>query len=386
MDANPPQPLLESRALDQPRDTDFAAASERAVTLPDSRRGVRLSVEQQATDPRGSQVQCTVRVENGGATRVAVLSLQPLLPLGATMQKEIDISLSEAEVERKALCDDLSGLATDVLAASSDSYRRQLADKLRDSLNEAFSARGLLNAYVRLLFRSSPQLLQRAMTMKRWQIAIRSAEQAQRFYDRHLRPLETAEPALTEVFRSRIEQLRDTEARIGKTPNLDRIADVEPGDSFARTYVLQCERRFASPKTYTFAFNCTYGEDAPAGMIRRQLAASLAATITPQAMVVSGLAMAAALLGALLKIALDASQAAGSGDLAAQLGGLVTMGNLALMVAAMITALFFYNIYDATEVGKKLNIGTGWRSALLIGGLSGLLNERVVAALRGLLG
>ena len=52
----------------------------------------------------------------------------------------------------------------------------------------------------------------------------------------------------------------------------------------------------------------------------------------------------------------------------------------------MITALFFYNVYDSTDVGRKIKVGVGWRSALIIGGLSGLLNDRVVEALRGLLG
>jgi hypothetical protein len=94
-----------------------------------------------------------------------------------------------------------------------------------------------------------------------------------------------------------------------------------------------------------------------------------------------------------LKIALDALPAKGTGtpttppaSLSAQLSTLVTLSGYEAIVAAMITALFFYNVYDSTEVGRKINVGAGWRSALIIGGLSGLVNERIIAALRSLVG
>jgi hypothetical protein len=59
---------------------------------------------------------------------------------------------------------------------------------------------------------------------------------------------------------------------------------------------------------------------------------------------------------------------------------------LVSVISAALTAVLFYNVYESTEVGKKLASGSGWRSALIIGGLSGLLNEKVVAALEGLFG
>lgn len=113
------------------------------------------------------------------------------------------------------------------------------------------------------------------------------------------------------------------------------------------------------------------------------------------------MAVISAILGAALKIALDtqakiansvAVPAAGVAklqpkDLFGQLTtDLVTVNTCEAVIAAMITALFFYNVYDSTDVGRKLNVGVGWRSALIIGGLSGLLNERIIAALHGLLG
>ena len=60
--------------------------------------------------------------------------------------------------------------------------------------------------------------------------------------------------------------------------------------------------------------------------------------------------------------------------------------NAELLIVSVITALFFYNIYDATDIGRRVNAGIGWSSALIIGGLCGLLNAKVIAALRVLLG
>jgi hypothetical protein len=40
------------------------------------------------------------------------------------------------------------------------------------------------------------------------------------------------------------------------------------------------------------------------------------------------------------------------------------------------SALMFFNIYDSTAMGSKLKFGSGWRSALPIGGLSELVTQK----------
>jgi hypothetical protein len=94
--------------------------------------------------------------------------------------------------------------------------------------------------------------------------------------------------------------------------------------------------------------------------------------------------MGASVLGVILKHAIELSSS--STHVAA------TFDNHELTIfgvhttAAIILALVFFNVYEFTEMGKKLIIGIGWRSALLIGVLCGILGDRILAAVKALLG
>jgi hypothetical protein len=53
---------------------------------------------------------------------------------------------------------------------------------------------------------------------------------------------------------------------------------------------------------------------------------------------------------------------------------------------ALILALIFFNIYEFTDLGKRFKMMIGWRSALLIGALCGLLGDRILMALKAFVG
>ena len=55
-------------------------------------------------------------------------------------------------------------------------------------------------------------------------------------------------------------------------------------------------------------------------------------------------------------------------------------------IFAVLLSFVFFNVYEHTDVGKKLPIIGGWRGALLIGFLSRAGAERIFAALKALLG
>jgi hypothetical protein len=56
------------------------------------------------------------------------------------------------------------------------------------------------------------------------------------------------------------------------------------------------------------------------------------------------------------------------------------------VVSAAILALLFFNVYEHTSFGRQLRMNLGWRSALLIGALCGLMQERILTSLKSLLG
>lgn len=129
-------------------------------------------------------------------------------------------------------------------------------------------------------------------------------------------------------------ELVEVERTLDRQDGVGTLADIAPGGSFSRTFIFNCHRSWASPKTYTFVFEGSFAGDTGGPVSPRLFSESFAATISPKPMLFSLIVMASALLGAVLKIALDAAGA-----------GIVGSGPL-----------------------------------------SGLMTERVVAALKGLLG
>lgn len=361
---------------------------------------IRLIVEPQAIDPSTSQVQFNVRLENPSNSKLRILSLRPLIPSGAEVQQVIDTSLSDTEFERKNLCREMEILLTTVLLESSAQYRKKVAENLISEFKVATK----LSVIARLYFAMFNGQLRNTIrhyteNSRAWRFRVWDYNQAKHYYEQILLPREVDLKDICILFRSKMEALRSLDGEIHEDAPGDgeRVADVERGGVFARTYIFNCQRRVFNPKTYTFAFDCIYAEESLGGWEQRSLSASAAATTSPKPFFLNIVAMTSALLGMTLKILLDATRppngplsswpaAQTSFDWAGLLSLINTQHHIALSVSAIITAIFFYNIYESTEVGKKLNVGSGWRSALLIGGLSGLLNDRVVAALQGLLG
>ena len=93
--------------------------------------------------------------------------------------------------------------------------------------------------------------------------------------------------------------------------------------------------------------------------------------------------MMSGLLGVILKEALLPS-----GDqpvyTISELFGEVLMNGPSL--GAAVLALLVFNMYGHLDVFKKLTMGVGWRSALVIGTLTGLFSDRIVAALGTIVG
>jgi hypothetical protein len=389
MDTPPVRPTLVGNEAKQ----DITpTAAELAVAQPT----VRLVLEAQAVDARSQQFQCSVRLENAGTRRLRIESLRTLTPLGTEVQRVLDTTQSQSRIQRDDLYRDLSLLLSAFLIKDSATYRKEVVDAFRNTLTEHFNVKGILRLYQSMAIGKLADAVKNMNENSRiWGISIRNSKRAQSYYEEFLKSREQEAKELCLIYKAKLEDVRQLESELGGGGQDQSVADVEPGGVFARTYVYNCKRQLLNPKTYTFSFDCGYlDHPAPAQAEPKHLAGSITAVISPKPLVLNVLAMISAILGVVLKIALDNSQTtdvhpqmvAPQPTLFSQLAGLVTMSACEAIVAAVITALFFYNVYDSTDMGRKLDVGTGWRSALIIGGLSGLLNQRVIAALHGLLG
>jgi hypothetical protein len=270
--------------------------------------------------------------------------------------------------------------------ASSIDFRVSTADAFSKTLIEPMKMRGLAKFYYTIIFKgiaSASRLL--SATVRVWEIRIKSIQSAERYNEEFLKHREGEHQVIAQLFAAKMNEVRIIKADLHSASHFDEIASIESGGDFSATYVYSCQRRFLNPKVYTFSFNCTYGDYNSTGT--KHLSTNIATAITPKPIVLNILAILSSILGAYLKVFIDLTKVNSGHHTSFQnFFSDSAIWQPDILIASMITALFFYNIYDSTEIGRKINVGVGWRSALLIGGLSGLLNQKVVAALQGLLG
>jgi len=350
-----------------------------------------LVAKPQDADPRESQIEYIVQVTNPSKDRIRITSLRAFAPRGAKVDDAIDITQTSQRSRLTKVYKELSLLLTEFLVQTSKEYQDALVYTISNILNGASSHSALGQ---RLLFRLFTGSLARSIkdwlgTEEALRIQINSAAYGQVCYDRFLKNSEQKDGYLANVFRSKLEEARELEPQI-KVDNT-WLATLEPGATYSRTFIFHCERRKLNPKPYTFLFDCAYQFEG-VDQSERHCQGSVTADINPSPLFLNLIALSSALLGALLKMAVVWSGDTSNSKplslsqfldaVSAQFSSLETLGTY---LAAAISAVLFFNVYDSTAIGSKLKFGSGWRSALLIGGLSGLMTQKVVGALQALL-
>jgi hypothetical protein len=114
------------------------------------------------------------------------------------------------------------------------------------------------------------------------------------------------------------------------------------------------------------------------GSSARSVSTATNVQISPYPFSLTIVAVLSALLGVLIRVSLE-----GAKDPLANLALLAGSGQL---LVGPIVALIFFNVYEYTSLGKGITMSVSWRSALLIGALCGIAQDRVLAALKALIG
>lgn len=347
---------------------------------------INISATRQTMDPRSDELQCNVVIRNDGNDAVRLLSLRPRNPKGTVVQQILDSSLESYRSEKETLCTELSTLISQFIFESSAEYREQYIQRQREALREMTTALGIFGAYVRIftgsLMAGQRRILERSNA---WRLRVSGGRQARQYFEEFLQKAQDKQQLLATVYQAKLEQLETLERLLGSDER-GHITDLEPGGTFSRTYVFNCSRALFNPKTYTITFDCAYVLESTIGnekSVPQAASTDISATISPKPLVLNIVALLSSALGMTLNVAITAMQSTQSSYFFSSLVKAFTGGPI---MAATVTALFFFNTYENTTVGKKLDAGVGWRSALIIGGLSGLMNEKVVTALKGLLG
>jgi hypothetical protein len=332
-----------------------------------------VSIDRQNIDARSSEIQCALRIKNMGDKNIHLISIRTSSASGTRFQRALDTSLEDDRKQLNVVYKQLTGL-----------LRRMRLQRI------GASNKGRPN-----MFRSIFEWYQLRRPGSSSYVRITDSREAQEYhqiYDNQTRESDPVSQAreLDSVFTTKLNAAQRLETRLGisqmdiTASMTEHLADIEPQDEFVKHYVIKCPRKLFVSTTYTLNFDVRYQVGgSPVPLNRSE---SFPAVISPNPFTISVAAAAFSVLGLVLKVSLDMLKNVNELTLPV-IQEMFESGPMILsLVASVVTAILFYNIYEWTELGRRLDSGVGWRSALIIGGICGLLNQKVVAAFEELFG
>jgi hypothetical protein len=352
---------------------------------------VQLQLEEQASDIRSSEIAYRFTAENKGAKTVHLRSLTSRAADGAAPVVVRDTSERAVRFKHETLCEELSATLKSYLRRidPGPTAGKGLLERLRGAPGNDGPAKIPAPTVVHDLTSEHAETAKHTIDF-----TIAGAADAQYALEIWFKEVENAPER--RLFEAKLAQLRRYEEQMEKEGGTTKtaIATIAPGAVFATTYVFRYKRGQIDAKRYTVTVEASYTEDG-ADVVETGTAAA-SSLVSPSPVILSVVAVVSSLLGALLKAAIaaraePAATLAGEGGLVwtalHKLGQQLTPELVSLqMLGAIVLALVVFNIYEHTEFGNRVKMGVGWRSAMLIGVLSGAFTERLLEALKVLAG
>ena len=343
-----------------------------------------LKLEEQLSDTRSNQIAYKLTVHNPSADSISILELKPNVPVGGQILDITDNDSAEAFSQRSRLIDELNNLLNNFLWVESESFRENLVATQMQAYKSMFSFHGMLKIYASMIVRKDFFERQIRSQINSFQYKITSGDDARNAYTTWLGSLTPSMKApnhnqegIRVLFRAKLTQLEAVESRLQENvKGGSSLTAIEPDSNFSATYVLRFDRGLLEPKKYQVGFSVRY-KSADADMVK-SISVATNVQISPSPLSMSTVAIVSAIFGAMLRGSLD-----GSVNKFDELVRSATTGQIFL---GPIVALIFFNVYEHTSLGKELTLSISWRSALLIGALCGLGQDRILTALTALIG
>ncbi|WP_156662703.1 hypothetical protein [Mycobacterium sp. 1274761.0] len=354
-----------------------------------------MKLDEQFEDIRSREVAYKLTIDNTLITSLTILTLKPRLPVGARLVDVIDNSMVQAGQRRDQLVHELNILLLQrfsempAFQEKQKQVRRTAERVARSSSNPPTSGarniwdryasvmKGLLTGIGGEVFDLSDDRDDDSLAGALFKIE--SSEDADLALKKWFTPSAPEqsppndEDTLRSIFEAKIDQLRRVEAKVTETDSTG-LTTIEPGSSFVRTYVVKFRRPALEPRKYQLGFEGEY----EAGEAQRTISVATHLQISPYPLSLNLVVIVAALLGAFVREALS--------DISNPLQETFLQANNGKLFVGPIVALVFFNAYEYTSLGKGLTMAVSWRSALLIGTLCGLADDRIVSALKALIG
>ncbi len=332
-----------------------------------------FKMDEQLVDARSDQIAYKLTVSNPDSQPVRLLSVHPRVPVGASVLEITDSSLAQANLQKAKLLDELNRLLRQYLWVTSAAFRQEWIEQQKESVKQLLSVVGFLSVYLQLIFSLSSFQARMKREFESFSFNISSAADARSAYEKWM-AASTEHDAVRTLFDEKTKQLERVEERMDESerPGLTSIA---PGGFFTATYVMKFERRALEPRKYQVGFDATYSQ---AGASPQSSSVATTVQISPYPLSLCLVAVLSAFLGVFVRLSVNAQSEPFIEMLRLAQSGQVLVGP--------IVALVFFNVYEYTSIGKGVNMSVSWRSALLIGALSGLAHERILSALKAFIG
>lgn len=339
--------------------------------------GLTIKLEEQLSDLRSDQIAYKVTIQNTTSEPITILSVEPNVPVGAKVLEITDNSFAEYFSKKSELISELSTLLGHFLWVTSESFREKYIEAQHESLKKIFNFSGILKIYISLVFDRKSLASRLDQTDATYKFRISSVEDARTALKTWI-DAPHQHFGIETLFKAKLQQLESVDSRLSESEQKgSSLTTIEPDSSFSATYVLKFKRGLLDPRKYQVSFSAKHKKNHPDSSPQSSSAATNV-LISPSPVNLTIVAVISALLGILLR-----------GSLGDEQNKFLEFANLAKtgqIFVGPVIALIFFNIYEHTSIGKGLNFSINWRSALFIGAMCGLAQDRVIAALKALLG
>lgn len=327
-------------------------------------------------DNRLNEIAIKVVLKNAGISKITLFSIVPAISDDVELEEKNDPFQEESKLHYQGLCQEMTLLIDQVLLVTNEEYRLKIIgiyEKILTNYSNKLSHLYRSFLFNRKLF--SKQMLYIQSEHNQMKFVINNMNDAELAFTMWIKPLAETDPQRM-LYEGKLYQLRELQ-KAGEVGNY--ISLIDPESFYSKIYVLKFKRRLLSTKIYDIGFDYTYKVDDSDRHNRGNISTSI--NITPQPLVLSLFAAFFSLFGTIIRKGMEGGSVERFNNLENYKCAIIGHG-----LESAIIAVLFFNIYEFTDLGKRLKIGITWRTALVFGVFSGLLGNRLIKALEVFLG
>lgn len=352
---------------------------------------MKLNLDIKPNEERGRAFIANLSITNSTAEQVELVAIIPNAAEGVEIVPASSEVYQDDVSEFRKLCNDLELIANGQLLERINEHRISVTNALIKQVKETFKIKSMIDIYIKMFigimsrkvnssyFMTPTQLLKQSSLS----LPIYSVEQAERVRDLAFQEKDFS----LKVFDEKLSRLKKLE-NSGKTyGNSASTRELFPTGNYQKRYVIKCPRSVFVRSSSTVGFLCEF-IDEKGDRFSKEVTNSM--TVSANPIVLSFIAAVMAILANLVEVGEKKDIIPANSDKTIFdmfLSSFSGSGNLLEnILGPALVAYVFFNFYENLEFSKNVPKTYSWRTAMFIGFVTGLLYEKVIAALGAFVG